>query len=101
MGLANAVGEAVLSLTMPTVLMGLPANLDNSSNAGTAALDICPAVMEVWKMYLNPRAVMLSANDRVNMGSSARSVTSVMAKVKEDSQEPVAPVRSGSWDNMR
>ena len=82
---------------MPAVDGVFPvAALASSRIAGTAPEDCRLATGEVWKTYLKPRSVMLSANDSVSHGICARSVTSVTASVNVLSHAPVPPTRSGS-----
>ena len=96
-GFRKKTGEAELSPMMPAVDGVLPvAVLASSRIAGTAPEDCRLATGEVWKTYLKPRSVMLSANESVSHGICARSVTSVTASVKVLSHAPVPPTRSGS-----
>src|SRR6185436_8571285 len=67
-----------------------------STTRGSNAVAWESAVGDVWKMYLKPRPVIRSEYDSVSHGSSARSVTSVTASVKLDSQQPMPPTTSGS-----
>src|SRR5690606_12227569 len=87
---------AVLSVSMATVLGRLPEAFSARSRIIGSAMSACrPAVAEVWKMYLKPREVIWSEYDRVSMGSLARSVTSVTARVNELRYAPVPATRSG------
>src|SRR6202165_4607119 len=101
-GLTKLIGAAVLSIPLPTVVRGFPvAIFASSSSAGSAPCACAPPVGEVWNTYLKPRPVMTSEYDSVRTGSSARSVTSVTARVKLDSQAPLAPTTSVSCATSR
>ena len=94
--------EAELSPTKAT-FVGLPAPdlVARSTTRGSRAVAWASAVGDVWKTYLNPRPVIRSEYESVSHGNSARSVTSVTARVKLDSQEPKPPTTSGSWATSR
>src|ERR1019366_2358262 len=94
--------DAELSPTMATFVGFLPLAFSASSMMiGTISSAWASAVGEDWNTYLSPRRVIASEYDSVSQGSSARSVTSVMARVKLDSQAPKPPARSGSCATMR
>src|SRR5215813_12841963 len=101
-GFMKLTEAAELSPTKATFVGRAPvALLARSTIRGRSEVDWASAVGEDWKMYLKPRPVMRSEYDRVSHGSSARSVTSVTARVKLDSQQPMPPTTSGSCATRR
>src|SRR5215472_9582489 len=101
-GFMKLTTAAELSPTKATLVGRAPVDLlARSTIRGNSAVACASAVGEDWKMYLKPRPVIRSEYDSVSQGSSARSVTSVTASVKLDSQQPMPPTTSGSCATRR
>src|SRR3972149_1929425 len=82
---------AVLSPTRAIFLMVTPCALAISMARSRPCAASLLDTGEVWKTYLKPRSVMVSAKERVIQGIWSRSETSVAPIVKELSHDPEAP----------
>src|SRR6266436_2003987 len=88
-GLKKKTVAAVLSPTTAAFRIGWLFRLASSTTRSRACSAWAEETGEVWKVYLNPRSVMLSAYESVSHGTCSRSATSVTPRVNELSQEPI------------
>ena len=88
-GLKKNTVAAVLSPTSAAFLIGWLFFFASSTTRSRACSACWEDTGEVWKVYLNPRSVMLSAYESDSHGTCSRSATSVTPSVNELSQEPM------------
>src|SRR6266540_6013721 len=88
-GLKKKTVAAVLSPISAALRIGWLFRLASSTTRSRACSACAPETGDVWKVYLKPRSVMLSAYDSVSHGTCSRSATSVTPRVNELSHEPM------------
>src|SRR5216683_642205 len=88
-GLKKKTVAAVLSPTTAAFRIGWLFRLASSTTRSRACSAWAEETGEVWKVYLNPRSVMLSAYESESHGTCSRSATSVTPSVNDESQEPM------------